>query len=194
MEKEKKKSNKKIFIIVTVVSIIILAIIGGIFGYNSYKRQIALEEQNRKEQDKLEKAENYFYEYLQETITKIEKENESSYSLCVTVSEQLKKYGEAKTFYSAYNSYYIRDSFSNLQTRMKTLDDIEPTSKKYNAEHQKVIELYNEYKDIYNIGITIPNCSYEDYAYTLAKEKAEYNIKLKEVRQLIPKIVKEEKY
>ena len=184
------KNNKKIFIILGIV-VVLLVIAGGIFAYSNYAKQ---QEQNRKEQEKLEKEESYYYEKLQSTIDKIEKQNTSVYDLCIEVSNQLKKYGEAKTFYSAYNSYYIKSAFEDVKTEMKTLDDIEPSSKKYDTEHQKIIELYNEYKDIYNIAITIPTMNYEDYSYTIAKEKAEYNTKLEEIRQLVPKVIEKEKY
>lgn len=192
-----KKNNKKIFIIVGVV--VIVAIIGvGILVYSNYTKQKEEQEKLQKEEQaelqKLEKSENYFYEYLQTTIDDIERDANSTYSLCITVADQLKKYGEAKTFYSAYNSSYARNIFADIQARMNTLDSIKPKSNKYNTEHQKVIELYYEYKDIYNIGITIPTSNYEDYAYTLAKEKAEYNAKLKEIRQLMPKVVEKQKY
>lgn len=185
MEQEKKKNNKKIVIIVGIIIVLAVVCIS-IFGYSNYTKQ--------KELEKLSKSENYFYEKLQTTVEKIEKKTDSAYDLCVTVADQLKKYGEARTFYSAYNSTYIRSAFEDVKTEMKILDDIKPNSNKYDTEHQKIVELYYEYKDIYNIGLTVPNSSYEDYAYKLAKEKAEYNTKLDEVRQLIPKVIKEEKY
>lgn len=175
--------KKHIFIILGIV-IVIGIVIGGVFTYNHYTKQKQAE---LKQQEQLEKSETYFFEYLQETVAKVEKQMESSYSLCTDVANQLKKYGEAKTFYSAYNSYYIRSSHSDVKTKMETLDIIKPKSNKYQTEHEKVIELYNSYKDIFDIGMTVPNSTYEDYAYTIAKEKAEYNKILEEVRKIIPK-------